>query len=42
MAGRADGGDDLVLVEGQLCVLVEDVLPAFLVSTTVRPSGSTV
>lgn len=31
MAGRADGGDDLVLVESQLGVLVQDVLPALLV-----------
>lgn len=31
MAGRADRGDDLILVEGQLGVLVKDVLPAFLV-----------
>jgi hypothetical protein len=31
MARRADGRDDLLPVKSQLCVLMEDVLPALLV-----------
>ena len=39
MAGGADGRDDLLLVESQLRVLVEDVLPALLVQNDSAPVG---